>query len=238
MGAWHNVTLGVMAEEAGVLAFSTAKATANEVDWMSFIAGPSLEILKGNLDTAQAEGYIPYAATMGEYVSAEEVALRYENLQAFYGTYGHFWLGTGPYFLQAVYPVEQTLTLARYEAYPNLAERWSGFGTPKIAVVEVMGDAQVVIGQEAAFDAYVTFQDAPYPSAEIANVSYLVFNAQNELIGTGTAEQVADGQYQVVLGSDVTSQLTAGGSKIEVIVVSNMVGLPTFAAFEFVAVAP
>jgi peptide/nickel transport system substrate-binding protein len=238
MGAWHNVALGVMAEEAGTLAFSTAKATANEIDWMSFIAGPSLEILKGNLDAAQEQEYVPYAATLGEFVSADEIELRYENLQAFYESYGHFWLGTGPYYLKAVYPVEQTLTLARYEDYPDPADRWSGFGAPKIAVVEVEGESQVAIGQEAAFDAYVTFQGAPYPSTEIADVSFLVFNAQNELIGNGAAELVADGQYRVVLGEEVTSQLTAGGGKIEVIVVSTMVGLPTFASFEFVAVAP
>ncbi|MBN2387573.1 MAG: hypothetical protein JXB85_11180 [Anaerolineales bacterium] len=237
-GAWHNIGIGITAESDGLLAFSTDKATANNVDWMSFISGPSMEILSGQLDLALADGFLPFAPTMGEFVTTDEITARYENLQAFYAEWGHFWIGTGPYFLSAVYPVEMTLTVSRYEAYPDLAERWSGFGAPKIAVADVTGPAQVIIGEEALFDVYVTFDDAPYPAAEIANVSFLAFNAQGVLIGSGDAVLVADGEYQITLPADVSSQLTAGGSKIEVIIVSNMVGLPTFATYEFVAVAP
>jgi hypothetical protein len=51
-------------------------AAENEaVEWMSFIAGPSLDILRNELTNATAEVYIPYAPTMGEYVTAEEASL-------------------------------------------------------------------------------------------------------------------------------------------------------------------
>ncbi len=237
-GAWHNVGLGVLADAAGQLAFSTDKATANEVDWMSFIAGPSLDILKTHLDQAQADTYIPYAPTMSQYVDEDEARQRYENLQTWYTAHGHFWLGTGPYYLDRVYPVEQTMTLTRYAAYPDPADRWSGFGTPMIAEVTVTGPNQVTIGQEATFDVAVTFAGAPYPQADIASVKYLVFDAQGTLIASADATFVSDGQYQVVLSADVTDQLTAGGGKIEAIISSNAVGLPTFASFEFIATAP
>ena len=46
-GAWHNLALGVQADAEKKLAFSADKADTNKVEWMSYIAGPSLEILKG-----------------------------------------------------------------------------------------------------------------------------------------------------------------------------------------------
>ncbi len=54
---WQTIALGNLAD-AGIdptteLAWSTDKAGAKEVDWMSFIAGPSLAILKGWLDNCQ-----------------------------------------------------------------------------------------------------------------------------------------------------------------------------------------
>ena len=41
-GAWHNLALGVRAESQEELAFSTAKADQLDVEWMNFVAGPSL----------------------------------------------------------------------------------------------------------------------------------------------------------------------------------------------------
>jgi peptide/nickel transport system substrate-binding protein len=74
MMSWHGMTPAVMGEANGELAFSTDKAGANEIDWTSFIAGPSLEIQVKYLDQAIAEQYIPYAPTMSEYLTADEAA--------------------------------------------------------------------------------------------------------------------------------------------------------------------
>ncbi len=46
---------------------------------MSLVAGPSLDILKGYLDKAQAENYIPYAPTMSQFVTPEEATARWAN---------------------------------------------------------------------------------------------------------------------------------------------------------------
>jgi hypothetical protein len=43
-----------------------------------------------------------------------------------------------------------------------------------------------------------------------------------------------DGLYQVSLPADITSQLDAGSSKLEVVVVPSVVSVPSFAEFEFV----
>jgi peptide/nickel transport system substrate-binding protein len=235
-GAWHTLALGILAESNKELAFSTDKAGALKVEWTSFISGPSLEILKKYLDQATADKYIPYAPTLGQYITADEAAARYANLAKWYGEHGHFWVNTGPFFLDKVYPVEGTLTLTRNPDYPDLADKWSRFSEPKIAAVELDGAGQVKSGDEAQFDVFVTFKGAPYANADIAQVKFLLFNSKGELVGSGDAEAVAEGQYQVNLPADLTSKLEAGASKIEVVVVPNVVSIPSFASLEFVTI--
>jgi len=233
-GAWHSLALGILAETNRELAFSTDKAGNLGVEWMSMISGPSLDILKKYLDQAKSEAYIPYAATLGDYITADDAAARYDNLQKFYDTYKHFWVNTGPFVLDGVFPVEGTISLKRNEAYPDNAAKWSQFSEPKIAQVEVDGPGQISIGSEAVFDAYVLFKDTPYPNPDITEVKYLLFNAKGDLTASGEAEALEDGHYQVTLSSDVTSQLESGSNKIEFVVVPSVVSIPSFEAFEFV----
>ncbi len=233
-GAWHSLALGVLAEANQELAFSTDKATALEVEWNSMISGPSLDILKKYLDQAAAESYVPYEPTMGDYVTAEEASARYANLDAFYGEHNHFWVNTGPFLLDQVFPVEGSLTMTRFEGFTDAADKWSRFGEPRIAVVEVDGAGQVSIGSEATFDAFVTFKGEPYANADISEVKYLLFNSAGELVGSGEAAALEDGHFQVVLSAELTSQLETGSNKLEVVVVPSVVSIPSFGSFEFV----
>ena len=231
---WHMLAIGNRAEAAGELAYSADKADANTVEWMSFIDGPSLDILGAQLDAAEAESYIPFAATLGEYITAEEAAARYANLKAWFGEHGHYWVNSGPYMLDKVFSVEKTLTLKNNADYVDLADKWAGFAAPRVAEAEVDGEGRVTIGQEAVYDVFVTFEGEPYASADIAEVKYLLFGANGELVATGLAEEAGEGYYTVTLSADVTSKLEAGSNKLEVVVVSKLVSIPTFAPFEFV----
>ncbi len=231
---WHTIAIGYLAEANKELAFSTDKAGALEVEWMNFVSGPSLDILKKYLDQASGESFIPYAETLGQYITADEAKARYENLDTFYGEHNHFWVNTGPFVLDKVFPVEGTLTLKRYESYPDNAAKWSRFGAPKIADVELDGTGQVQIGSEAPFDVYVEFNGEPYANADISEVKYLLFDSKGTLVSTGAAEAVEDGHYLVNLPADVTSKLDAGSNKLEVVVVPSVVSVPSFASFEFV----
>ncbi|NOX64094.1 MAG: ABC transporter substrate-binding protein [Chloroflexi bacterium] len=233
---WHTLAVAYKAEENKELAFSSDKADALEVEWMSFIGGPSLEVLKKYLDEAAGEGFVPYAATLGEFVSADEAAARYENLSKFYDEFEHFWVNTGPFILKAAYPVEGSLELVRNEAYPDSANKWARFAEPKIAEAAVDGPGRVKIGEEAVFEIMVTYQDEAYPATEISEVKYLVFDAEGNLAASGSAELVEDGKYQVVLSSDVTGNLPAGSNRIEVAVSPLVVSIPSFADMEFVSV--
>ena len=233
-GSFAQIAIGNMAEANGELAYSIDKADVAEVEQMNFVGGPSLEILSGKLDQAIAESYIPFEPMLSQYITKEEAVARYENLKAFYTEHGHFWQGTGPYLLNKAFPTEKTLTLAHFDGYPDLANRWSGFTEPKLATAELDGPGQVKIGDEAIFDLFVNFGDAAYPQSEIKFVKFLLYNAKGEVVTVGEAVAVADGQYQIVLPADVTAKLEAGSNKLEVAVAPLTVAIPTFTSIEFV----
>jgi peptide/nickel transport system substrate-binding protein len=234
MMPWHGMTPAVMAEAAGELAFSTDKAGANEIDWTSFIAGPSLETQVKYLDQAIADKYIPYAPTLGEYLSADEAVARYNNLKSFYNAHKHIFIGTGPYFVDAVYPVEGTITLAHYADYIFPADLWASFGEPHLVTATIDGPLQVKAGEETFFEVDLAFEEEVYPSEDIDKVAYVLYNAKNEAVAAGEAELVAEGLYEIVLTGDVTAKLDAGASKLAVSVTSKLVSIPAFVNYEFV----
>jgi peptide/nickel transport system substrate-binding protein len=233
-GSFAEIAIGNLAEENGELAYSIDKADVNEVEQLSYVGGPSLEILAKYLEQATADSYIPFEPMLSQYITAEEAKARYEALGAFYEDHGHFWQGTGPYMLDGAFPTEKTLTLTHFADYPDLADRWSGYTEPKLAEVELDGPGQVVIGDEATFDLFVNFQGAPYAQDEIKFVKYLLYNAKGEIVEVAEVEATTDGQYSIVLSSDVTSKLEAGSNKLEVAVVPLTVAIPSFTSIEFV----
>ena len=232
--SWHVLAPAWRVEANGEAAFSADKAEALEVEFMSFIAGPTLELLKAQLDSAQEENFIPYEPTLGAYITAEEAEARYANLQEWHRRYGHFWVNTGPYFLQRAFPVEGTLILQHNPDYPDLATRWDRFAAAPIPEVMVDGPGNVTIGDEATYDIFVDFGGEPYAVADIDMVKYLVFDATGELAFSGDAEAVEDGHWQAVLGADVTGALEAGANQFAVIVVSKRALLPVLDTVQFV----
>jgi hypothetical protein len=107
------------------------------VESTSYILGPSLPILEAWMDQSAAEGYVPYEPTLGAYVTSGEVVERRANLQAWYAARGHFWLGTGPFYVgQVSGEPDRSLTLERYAAFPDEAGRWDAFAAyrPALAI--------------------------------------------------------------------------------------------------------
>jgi peptide/nickel transport system substrate-binding protein len=236
--SWSLIALSNVAEAKGELAYSSDKADASEIEWMNWIGGPSLEILAADLDALIAEPTIPYEATLGAYLTVDEVVARYENLKAFYEQYGHFYAGTGPMILSEVYPVENTVTLTNNPEYVDYADKWSLFTEPKLAVAELDGPGRVTAGAPATFDVFVTYKGEAYPTNEVEFVKYLLFNADGSLVEVGEAVAVEDGYYTVELSEETTGMLESGACKMEVAVVVIPCALPSFATFEFVAEIP
>jgi len=236
---WHILAMGARADEAGELAFSADKAEAKStetttVEWFSQIGGPSLEIVSQWLDTSIEEAYIPYANVMSAYITPEEATARYENAKAFFGEYGHYNIGTGPYILSEVFLTEKVATLIQFADHPDLSDKWARYGTPKVAEIEVDGEATVVLGTDFVFDVFVTFEGEAYPADEIKEVKGLLYDATGQIVQTIVGELVEDGHYTFTVPADL--EMEAGASKIEAVVVSNVVAIPAFTAFEFVTV--
>jgi peptide/nickel transport system substrate-binding protein len=229
-GAWHMMGISNLAEEAEELAYTADKSDTLEVEWMSFIGGPSLEILEKYMDQAKADGLVPFEATMGEYVTAAEAETRYKNLEAWYDAQGHFWVGTGPYYLDEVFLVEKTATLQHFPYYVDPSDKWAGFAEPKLAEVEIDGSSLVTVGEDAAYTVYVDYGGAAYPANEIGEVKYLLFDATGEIVDVGQADFVAEGEYTFTV-----STAAAGAHKVEVAVLAIPVSIPSFSTFEFVA---
>ncbi len=233
-GSWPMIAIGNAAEAGGELAYSIDKAGTAEIEQTSYVGGPALEILNKYLDTAIAETTIPYEPTLGQYLTADEASARYQAYQDWYEQQGHFWVGTGPYYLDQAFLTEKSLVLKHFADYPDSADRWSNFGEPKLAEVEIDGPGQVTIGEEATFDIFVDFGDEAYPADEVKMVKFLLYDANNEIVAVEEAVAVEDGLYQVVLDAETTGKLEAGSNKLEVAVVPITVSQPTFAVLEFV----
>jgi len=233
-GSWDVIATANAAEAAGEIAYSSDKATEKKIEQTSFIGGPTLDILAKTLDTLIADKTVPFAPTMGAYLTADEAVARYEALKAWYGAHKNFMVGTGPYYIDQAFLTEKTLTLKHFDDYPDLADRWSAFGDPKLATVELDGPGQVKIGDEAKFDVFVTYKDQPYPANEIKQVKYLLYNAKGDIVSVAEAVPVTDGQYSIVLDAATTKGLEAGSNKLEIAVVPFTVSQPTFQSIQFV----
>jgi peptide/nickel transport system substrate-binding protein len=96
---WHVTTIGIRAEEKGLLAFSADKADKMKVEWMNYIGGPSLKVLSDVLDEMINTGYIPFSEWASQYIKPDEAKARYQALKNWYNAHGHFWVGEGPYYL-------------------------------------------------------------------------------------------------------------------------------------------
>lgn len=232
--AWHNMAAFLRTTGNEDLAFTEDEADANEVERLNMIAGPSLELIATEVASSTAEAYIPYAATLGDFITADEATARYENLAEFARRYGHYYLGTNVYYLSGVFPVEGQAILKRYEAHPDPANRWDRFSAPAIAEVEVDGDSRVTIGDEASFEIFVDAFGEAYAVDDIEGVTYLLFDATGAQVSTGTAEAVEDGVWEIVLDGDTTGELSEGSNRLEVVVVSKLVALPSLGDFQFV----
>jgi peptide/nickel transport system substrate-binding protein len=234
--SWPILAISNLAEAAGELAYTQDKADNAQIENTSWVGGPSLEILARYLDQAAGESFIPFEPTLSQYITKEEADLRYANFKKWYEDHGHFWVGTGPYYLDQVFTTEKSLVLKNNEAFVDRADRWSMFSEPLLASAVLDGPGQVKAGEEAVFDATVNFKHEPYPQDDIKDVKYILYDATGTVVTIGDAEAVSDGQYQVTLPSAVTAELPTGSARLEVAVVPLPVAVPSFTFFDFVAI--
>jgi len=135
-GMWHTLSLAIKGEAEGKLAFGQTKSTAKPEEariWTNFVSGPGRDELKSQLAGVIADGST-YAAYKGfiaaEYAARDlgdfnaEIADRYTKLDAFVAAKNHFWVASGPMYLDSVSTTPKSIVLKRFEAYPDDADRW------------------------------------------------------------------------------------------------------------------
>jgi hypothetical protein len=130
-----RTSLGIMAEAAGETSFSHQKANVEANDWLSYIGGPSLGFLSAHLDAVlDSEDpdyqFIPYEPTMGDYITPSEAEARYQLLKDFYDEYGHFYAGTGPYYLADVDFSGKVVDLKKFTDYDLPGDLFFDYVTP------------------------------------------------------------------------------------------------------------
>ncbi|HJS18355.1 MAG TPA: ABC transporter substrate-binding protein [Anaerolineales bacterium] len=234
--SWPVLAVSNLAEANGELAYTQTKADDAQIENTSWVGGPSLEILDKYLDQAAGESHIPFEPTLGQYITQEEADQRYANLRNWYDEHGHFWLGTGPYYLDQVFTTEKSLVLKHFADFPDTADRWQQFSEPSLAATIVDGPGQVQVGSEAVFDIIVNLKDQPYPQSDLQGVKYILYDASGVAVNVGDAEAVGDGLYQVTLGAEVTSDLPTGSARLEAVAVPIPVAIPAFSSLDFVVV--
>jgi peptide/nickel transport system substrate-binding protein len=231
---WHVIALGVLAEKEKLLAFSSAKADALKVEWLNYLAGPSLAVLDQKLAAALQDGFIPYPKMLGPYVSRAEAVERYEKLRAWRRARGHFWVGNGPFYIHSVHPVEKVVVARKSELFSDPPDKWVRFSEPKIADIEVTGPRMVKIGAAADFQVQVTTQGKPYRAEDIEVVRFLLFDARGRLVDRADARQDRAGAWRVALTDKQTARLAEGSNRLEVIVTPRLVAVPSFKTYWFV----
>jgi peptide/nickel transport system substrate-binding protein len=233
---WHTLAIGMLAERQGELAFSSAKADQQKVDWMSFIAGPSLAILDRHRKEAEASAFVPYATAVAGTLRHGEVTERYRALDRWYAERRHFWIDNGPFYLHSVHPVERSVVLRRFEDFPDRADKWLRFDEPRIPELDLDGPMIVRQGERAAFRLCVSFHGAPYPVGDIERARFLLFDGRGRLRGEGDAQPAPDGCWSVDLDAGQVAALGTGANSLEVAVTSTHVSLPAFATHAFATV--
>jgi len=236
MTPWHMLALGIRAERSGELAFSSDKADRNQIPWLSLVSGPSLPVLDRHRQEAAADGWVPFAAMLAPYMPDGSAKRRYKALAEWRAERGHYWVGAGPFYLEALHPVEGTLVLQRYEDFPDNSDKWIMEGRTTIPDVTIEGPMTVALDEPAEFTVDIAAAGAPYPPEAVAEVEYLLLDGTGALVDRGPVRHGDDGEWTLELARERIAALGAGANRLEVIVTSNRVALPRFASHAFATI--
>lgn len=233
---WHATAMGILAEEKGLLSFSDYKANKMKNEWMNYIGGPSLKVLEDVLNEALETGYIPFKEHASKYITPEDAKARYQNLKNWYEEHGHFWVASGPFYLETADFTAHIATVKAFREYTFKADRWAWLAEPPIPEVTVEVPENVVPGIEAQFAISVTLKGEPLPSERMEFVKYLVLDSEGNVLLKGEATPGAPGQWQIKLSSTDTGKFAPGTYRLMYIALSKDVAIPAIEEVGFTVI--
>jgi peptide/nickel transport system substrate-binding protein len=182
------------------------------------------------------QNFVPYPEVLGKFLRPGEAAARYVALTDWHRQRRHFWVGSGPFYLHSVHPVERSVVLRRFEDFPDASDKWLRFTKPEIPNLDLSGPMVVESGAAVEFDLRITYEGRPYPAQDIETAQFLVFGAAGQLAVKGQAQPAQDGAWRIALGANQVARLGRGANSLEVAVSSRRVALPAFASHAFATV--
>jgi len=233
---WHAYAIGIMAEEKGLLAFSADKAEELKVEWMNYIGGPSLKVLEDMLNEALETGYVPFGPYGRKYITPEEAKTRYENLKKWYEDHGHFWVASGPFYLDRADFAAHVAVIKAFREYTFKADRWAWLAEPPIPETTVEVPETVVPGLETTFKVRLSYKGEPYPTEKIEFVKYLILDAEGNVLLKGEGKPAEKGVWEIELNGTETAKFTPGAYRIMTISLSTDVALPAIAESPFTVI--
>jgi peptide/nickel transport system substrate-binding protein len=231
---WQAAAIGIKAEQEGLLAYSADKAEELDVEWMNYLGGPSLAILEEQLEEAISSKYVPFGGIMNDYLTAEEITTRYENLKNWYEDKEHFWVGSGAFYLDQVDFVGHSAVIKAFKDYPFKADRFSLLTEPPIPVSSVDVPDNIIPSLGAVIDYTLQYKGEPYPNDKIELAKYMVLDSAGNIITVGEAEPVEEGEWIIGLDSTETARLSAGSYRLITVALSTEVAKPGILETPFV----
>ena len=216
MAPWHTVAVGLRTEEYGESFFSPVRAAecggVSVQDWLGTDESRD-RLYSVALDQSCTLDF-PYAQcdVLVDYLEIDEVYKRCWQLNSFFDTYGHMWIGNGPMLIERVDGEHNTVFGRRFEAYPH---DLTTFPQPEHAdpvhlslkpdpVNVTRGESSVLIGTLSHGDG------TQYDAESVVKTTYAVFSKETEavaFVGTGF---IAGDRVVVSLAESDTDQLDSG----------------------------
>ncbi len=229
---WHLVAASNLAVTEGKLEyFSNAVAGQAGVQWMDWLSGDSLDILKRQVENAKTQGFVPYQKVLGAYINADTASKAYENLLAFHEAHGHFVVGCGPYYVKQVDQENKQVTLMHYKHYTEPSDKWEHLENPMVLKVKLDGPKAVKKGEENKFNVYATYGDegVVYPHDALRSLWVMLYDEHGMMVYSEKMEApMADGVYPIIITDTMIDALGEHHGIIEVVAVPMAVSVPAW----------
>ena len=218
-------------------AFSRARAASLDVEWLDLTKGPSLEALRESLATLKNANFIP--EYLKPYVTPEEAGKRWQALENWANTRGHFLVSNGPYFFDRadVTAKQDVLKAFRDPTYPFSPGDFDFLVNPKFAeIAKIEAPPSVEIGKNAEVTLQVNVGGVPSNNADVA---FLLLNSEGDVAIKGTAlPGTRQGDFVIILNSEATSKLPVGAYTLRAIATAFDAARPSTVVAGMIVIPP
>ena len=242
---WTVAELAVQTTLHDNTRISEVTASTDGLDAMDMSKGATVtfmdnELANGNVTSA----WVPPGFGTGSPFAFTDASARWTalvgtspatTLGGFRGTYGHYYVSNGPYFLSNVDTTNSQVTVTRFANYVYPADYWAGLITPKVPSVSIQAPSQVVPGLPANFNATTTVGGTAYD--DLASMTWLLINpATQGVLAEGNPTHAGAGTWSIALSGNQTGQLVPGAYTLETITVGAQAAIPVITTKSFVVI--